>query len=319
MTTTKPITFTLQPANNKKLANLFGSQDANLQLIATRFKVEINNRGHDFTILGPKSATQKAQNTITQLFAATNSKKHLTKTELNLTMQTNEHTPKPQKQNHKIYTPKVTITPRSPHQTTYLNSITKYDLNFGIGPAGTGKTYLAVAYAVHALETELVSRIIITRPVVEAGEHLGYLPGDIAQKVDPYLRPIYDALYDMLGFSQVTKLIDNRIIEIAPLAFMRGRTLSDAIIILDEAQNTTTEQMKMFLTRIGFGSKAIVTGDITQIDLPKSQMPGLKHALEVLHGNKKIGFCFFDASDIVRHPLVQEIVTAYETYLTKNS
>lgn len=298
------LTFTLQPEDNQKLANLCGEHDKNLRQIEDYFNVEINNRGHEFNILGNKEDAQKAKQTILLLF---NETKHLTQADINLIM---ESTQQPEKITT-IHTPKAAIKPRTPNQIHYLNNIEKYDLNFGIGPAGTGKTYLAVAYAVQALETDQVSRIIITRPVVEAGERLGYLPGDIAQKVDPYLRPIYDALYEMLGFSQVTKLMDSRIIEIAPLAFMRGRTLNDAIIILDEAQNTTTEQMKMFLTRIGFDSKAIITGDITQIDLPKSQMPGLKNALDILKKIPDIGFCFFDSRDIVRHPLVQKIVEAY--------
>ena len=300
----KNLTFTLQPEDNKKLANLCGEHDKNLRQIEAFFNVEINNRGHEFTILGHKEDTQKAKQAILLLF---NEPKLLTQSEINLIMQSTE----PKQKITTIHTPKVTIKPRTGNQTTYLTNIEKHDLNFGIGPAGTGKTYLAVAYAVHALETEQVARIIITRPVVEAGERLGFLPGDIAQKVDPYLRPIYDALYEMLGFNQVTKLMDSRIIEIAPLAFMRGRTLNDAIIILDEAQNTTIEQMKMFLTRIGFDSKAIITGDITQIDLPKSQMPGLKNALNILKNISDIGFCFFDSRDIVRHPLVQKIVEAY--------
>lgn len=302
----KPLLFILQPEDNRKLANLCGEHDKNLRQIEAYFNVQINNRGHEFTILGNKEAAQKAKQAVLLLF---NETKHLTQAEINLIMQsTQQHAEKIVT----IHTPKITIKPRTKHQSTYLGNIEKYDLNFGIGPAGTGKTYLAVAYAVHALEAEQVGRIIITRPVVEAGERLGYLPGDIAQKVDPYLRPIYDALYEMLGFAQVNKLLDNRIIEIAPLAFMRGRTLNDAIIILDEAQNTTAEQMKMFLTRIGFDSKAIITGDITQIDLPKSQMPGLKNAIEILKGISGIGFCFFDSRDIVRHPLVQKIVEAYE-------
>jgi phosphate starvation-inducible PhoH-like protein len=295
--------FTLEPQDNKRLANLCGEHDRNLRQIEKYFKVEISNRGHEFNITGENESVQKAQHAILQLF---NTEKHITPEQINLVI----HPPQPTKTT--IYTPNLTIKPRTANQTQYLANIYQYDLIFGIGPAGTGKTYLAVAYAVNALETEQVSRIIIARPVVEAGEKLGYLPGDIAQKVDPYLRPIYDALYQMLGFNQVNKLIDNRIIEIAPLAFMRGRTLNDAIIILDEAQNTTVEQMKMFLTRIGFGSKAIVTGDITQIDLPKSQMPGLKNAIEILKHESDIGFNYFSSKDIVRHPLVQRIVEAYE-------
>ena len=209
-------------------------------------------------------------------------------------------------------TRRVSIRPRGKHQSTYIDSIRKYDLTFGIGPAGTGKTYLAVASAVEALEKEYVRRIVLVRPAVEAGERLGFLPGDLAQKVDPYLRPMYDALYEMVGFDRVSKLIDHNIIEVAPLAFMRGRTLNESFIILDEAQNTTVEQMKMFLTRMGFGSRAVVTGDITQIDLPRNQLSGLRHVLQVLDGVPDVSFTFFDARDVVRHDLVQRIVEAYE-------
>jgi phosphate starvation-inducible PhoH-like protein len=203
---------------------------------------------------------------------------------------------------------------RGANQQEYLRKIMTHDINFGVGPAGTGKTYLAVACAIEALQSEKVRKIILVRPAVEAGEKLGFLPGDMAQKVDPYLRPLYDALYDMLGFERVEKMIDKGIIEVAPLAFMRGRTLNDAFIILDEAQNTTVEQIKMFLTRVGFGSTAVVTGDVTQIDLPSEKMSGLRHVLEVLKHVEGISFTFFDARDVVRHPLVQRIVCAYEAY-----
>jgi len=213
-----------------------------------------------------------------------------------------------------IKTPGGAITPRGEHQKRYLSNILKYDLNFGIGPAGTGKTYLAVACAVQALEQETVSRLVLVRPAVEAGERLGFLPGDMTQKVDPYLRPLYDALYEMLGIDRVAKLIERNVIEIAPLAFMRGRTLNDAFVILDEAQNTTVEQMKMFLTRIGFGSTAVVTGDITQIDLPKGVKSGLCHVMDVLKNVQGIGFTYFDARDVVRHPLVKKILHAYQRF-----
>jgi phosphate starvation-inducible PhoH-like protein len=216
-----------------------------------------------------------------------------------------------------IKTPGGAITPRGEHQKRYLSNILEYDLNFGIGPAGTGKTYLAVACAVQALEQETVSRLVLVRPAVEAGERLGFLPGDMTQKVDPYLRPLYDALYEMLGIDRVAKLIERNVIEIAPLAFMRGRSLNDAFIILDEAQNTTVEQMKMFLTRIGFGSTAVVTGDITQIDLPKHVESGLRQATDVLREYQDIGFAFFSSADVVRHPLVQRIISAYEAYERK--
>ncbi|MFV1981938.1 MAG: PhoH family protein, partial [Thiohalomonadales bacterium] len=213
-----------------------------------------------------------------------------------------------------IQTPRRSITGRGPNQKNYLQDIIRNDLNFGIGPAGTGKTYLAVACAIQAFDQDEVRRIVLTRPAVEAGERLGFLPGDLAQKIDPYLRPLYDALYEMLGFEQVAKLIERNVIEVAPLAYMRGRTLNDSFIILDEAQNTTTEQMKMFLTRIGFNSTAVITGDITQIDLPRGQKSGLRHVIDVLKGVNDISFTFFQAKDVVRHPLVQKIVTAYDKY-----
>ncbi len=206
------------------------------------------------------------------------------------------------------------VRPRGANQRRYLQAIREHDLSFGIGPAGTGKTYLAVACAVQALEEERVARLVLTRPAVEAGERLGFLPGDLSQKVDPYLRPLYDALYEMLGFERVGRLIERHVIEVAPLAYMRGRTLNDAFVILDEAQNTTVEQMKMFLTRIGFGSTVVVTGDVTQVDLPPDRPSGLRHVLQVLRGVQGVSFTFFDASDVVRHPLVQAIVTAYEAH-----
>ncbi len=213
-----------------------------------------------------------------------------------------------------IKTPGATITPRGSNQKHYLQNILANDLNFGIGPAGTGKTYLAVACAVQALEQEKVSRLVLVRPAVEAGERLGFLPGDMTQKVDPYLRPLYDALYEMLGLDRVARLIERNVIEVAPLAFMRGRSLNDAFIILDEAQNTTVEQMKMFLTRIGFGSTAVVTGDITQIDLPRQTESGLRQVIEILKDSRDISFTFFSSQDVVRHPLVQRIISAYEKF-----
>jgi phosphate starvation-inducible PhoH-like protein len=218
-----------------------------------------------------------------------------------------------------VKTKRGLIKPRSPNQAQYIANIVQHDISFGIGPAGTGKTYLAVAAAVDALERQEIRRILLTRPAVEAGEKLGFLPGDLSQKVDPYLRPLYDALFEMLGFERVEKLMERNIIEVAPLAYMRGRTLNDAFIILDEAQNTTTEQMKMFLTRIGFNSKAVVTGDITQVDLPRSTKSGLRHALEVLQGVDGLSFNFFESKDVVRHPVVARIVQAYETFDAKQA
>jgi phosphate starvation-inducible PhoH-like protein len=206
------------------------------------------------------------------------------------------------------------VRPRGPNQKEYLHEILTHDINFGVGPAGTGKTYLAVAAAVDALERDQVRRILLVRPAVEAGERLGFLPGDLSQKIDPYLRPLYDALYEMLGFEKVAKLVERNVIEIAPLAYMRGRTLNESFVILDEAQNTTPEQMKMFLTRIGFGSTAVITGDITQIDLPRGQLSGLRQASEVLAHVKGISFTFFNARDVVRHPVVQRVVRAYDDY-----
>ena len=220
----------------------------------------------------------------------------------------------PEELNHLVKLKKTQIAPKSKHQNEYLDAIQKNDVNFGVGPAGTGKTYLAVAKAVEALEQEQVSRLVLTRPAVEAGEKLGFLPGDLAQKVDPYLRPVYDALYEMMGVDKVEKLISRHVIEVAPLAYMRGRTLNHAFIILDEAQNTTPQQMKMFLTRVGFGSRAVVTGDITQTDLPKQQASGLKQVLSILENVDGIGIQYFSARDVVRHPLVQNIVKAYEAY-----
>jgi phosphate starvation-inducible PhoH-like protein len=307
--------LSLEPQNNSRLAALCGQHDKNLKHIENYFEVEINYRGHDFSILGNKQDANDAKHALEILFAETLDKKQINVSDVNMAIQTivNKSGSKSNKQ-LAVKTPKVLIRPRTPNQAQYLSNLNQFDINFGIGPAGTGKTYLAVAYAVEALEKAIINRIIITRPVVEAGERLGYLPGDIAQKVDPYLRPIYDALFEMIGFDRVAKMLESRIIEIAPLAFMRGRTLNDAIIILDEAQNTTAEQMKMFLTRIGFGSQAIITGDITQTDLPKSQMHGLRNALNILKGEAKIGFINFEAEDIVRHPLVQRIVKAYEKY-----
>ena len=214
---------------------------------------------------------------------------------------------------------RLSIQPKSKHQNDYLKAIDQFDINFGVGPAGTGKTYLAVAKAVEALEKEEVSRLVLTRPAIEAGEKLGFLPGDLTQKVDPYLRPIYDALYEMVGFDKVEKLLLKHVIEIAPLAYMRGRTLNDSFIILDEAQNTTPTQMKMFLTRVGFNSKTLITGDITQTDLPNYQTSGLQHSLDVLQGIDDIGITFFGAADVVRHPLVKKIVQAYEDFEIKTS
>jgi phosphate starvation-inducible PhoH-like protein len=281
--------------------------------------VEISNRGNQFQIDGPDSAPQLAGELLQDLYNATREapmtpeRVHLFLQQAGLDVLASRHSHEDGAE-RLIHAHRSMIRARGANQTAYLGNILEQDINFGVGPAGTGKTYLAVACAVQALEREEVRRLVLVRPAVEAGERLGFLPGDLTQKVDPYLRPLYDALYEMLGFERVGKYIERNIIEIAPLAFMRGRTLNDAFVILDEAQNTTVEQMKMFLTRIGFGSTAVVTGDVTQIDLPKSVKSGLRHAIDVLDGVEGIGFSWFDARDVVRHPLVKKIVNAYERY-----
>ena len=316
--------ITFLPADNRRLSNFCGHFDAHLRQIEQRLKVEIANRGNQFKVTGFADAVKAACVVMQKLFDATNDEL-ITPEQVHLSMQESsvEQLLKPVPtdndsidtvENIFIKTKRGVIKGRGENQQDYLKKIMTYDINFGVGPAGTGKTYLAVACAVNALQSEKVRRIILVRPAVEAGEKLGFLPGDMAQKVDPYLRPLYDALYEMLGFEKVEKLIERNVIEVAPLAFMRGRTLNDSFIILDEAQNTTTEQIKMFLTRVGFGSTAVVTGDITQIDLPNEKMSGLKHVLQVLKEVDGVSFTFFGAKDVVRHPLVQRIVVAYERY-----
>jgi len=281
--------------------------------------VEINNRGNAFRVIGESAALiEKAGAILKQLYSVTDNETvtpdmvHLVlqQSVSQLVSEVNQDEGKPAL----VKTRKALIRGRTETQDHYLKNIQKHDVSFGVGPAGTGKTYLAVACAVAALEQEQVQRIILTRPAVEAGERLGFLPGDLAQKIDPYLRPLYDALYEMLGFDQVAKLMERQIIEIAPLAYMRGRTLNDAFVILDEAQNTTAEQMKMFLTRLGFNSVAVVTGDVTQVDLPRGTQSGLRHVIDVLKDVEGLGFTFFKAKDVVRHPLVQRIVTAYDDF-----
>lgn len=312
--------LTLTPADNNRLANLCGQFDAHLHLIEKRLGVEIANRGNQFNLKGSEQSVQTANALLLKLFEETN-KHTLTPEQVHLSMQeasldemTTQATAEDSEPVVFIKTKRGIIKGRGRNQQDYLHKIMTHDINFGVGPAGTGKTYLAVACAVAALQEEKIRRIILVRPAVEAGEKLGFLPGDLAQKVDPYLRPLYDALYEMLGFERVDKLIERNIIEVAPLAFMRGRTLNDSFIILDEAQNTTMEQIKMFLTRVGFGSTAVVTGDITQIDLPSEKLSGLRHVLEVLKAVEGISFTFFSTRDVVRHPLVQRIVSAYENY-----
>ena len=317
--------ITLLPADNRRLSNFCGQFDAHLHQIESRLNVEIANRGNQFKITG-FSAAVKATCIIMQKIFDITSEETITPEHIHLSLQESSIDQLLEEKTTStdavdtvfIKTKRGVIKGRGENQQNYLKKIQTNDINFGVGPAGTGKTYLAVACAVEALQSERVRRIILVRPAVEAGEKLGFLPGDMAQKVDPYLRPLYDALYDMLGFEKVEKLLEKNVIEVAPLAFMRGRTLNDSFIILDEAQNTTTEQIKMFLTRVGFGSTAVITGDITQIDLPTEKMSGLKHVLDVLKDVEGISFTRFGAKDVVRHPLVQRIVIAYERYEAKN-
>lgn len=307
--------FTLEPDDIERLANLAGPFDAHLRQIELKLGVEIANRGNIFRVTGPEPAVTAAQSLLTALYeeaAATTFDNHAIHLRLNDANVEHVVDRSYVAQDVAIKVKRGTVRGRGANQAKYLHAIATHDINFGIGPAGTGKTFLAVASAVEALNESRVQRLILVRPAVEAGEKLGFLPGDLSQKVDPYLRPLYDALYEMLGVEKVVKLLEKNVIEIAPLAYMRGRTLNDAYVILDEAQNTTIEQMKMFLTRLGFGSTAVVTGDLTQIDLPKHVKSGLRDAIEVLRDVDGASFTFFEARDVVRHPLVQRIVTAYE-------
>ncbi|MBS0365152.1 MAG: PhoH family protein [Proteobacteria bacterium] len=304
--------FTLEPADNARLASVCGPLDGHLHLLETRLDVRIQRRGAGFRVSGTQAPL--AESLLRELFALSASQP-ITAEQVHLALRERESGPPPAEGTageHGVRVPRGGIRARGAHQRDYLDHIRRRDLTFGIGPAGTGKTYLAVACAVEALQDEKVRRLILVRPAVEAGERLGFLPGDLTQKVDPYLRPMYDALYEMMGFDRVSRFIERNVIEVAPLAFMRGRSLNDSLIILDEAQNTTVEQMKMFLTRIGFGSRAVVTGDVTQTDLPAGRPSGLSHVIEVLRGVEGVAFTFFDARDVVRHPLVQRIVKAYE-------
>lgn len=299
--------------NSDQRASLFGEYQKNIKDLEIWFDVKCRQQASSITLDGKDSDVLKAQACLDAFinFAKKGELNERKASEL-LMMYKNDQQPDDLK--HIVKLKKTRIAPKSGHQNDYLEAIDKFDVNFGIGPAGTGKTYLAVAKAVEALELEQVSRLVLTRPAVEAGEKLGFLPGDLAQKVDPYLRPVYDALYEMLGFDKVEKLISRHVIEVAPLAYMRGRTLNHAFVILDEAQNTTPQQMKMFLTRVGFGSRAVITGDITQTDLPNHQSSGLKQVLSILESVEGIGFSYFSAKDVVRHPLVQNIVRAYERH-----
>ncbi len=331
LTETITQSVTLEPDDARRLANLCGQFDEHLHQIERRLNVEIRNRGNNFQLLGSQTATDVASKLIESLYAETVDGQDLSADNIHLALQPSyleSIMQSPQSDTSAaavavgeeqypitlIRTKKCTVKPRGANQQKYVRAVQTNDINFGVGPAGTGKTYLAVACAVESLLKDEVERILLVRPAVEAGEKLGFLPGDLSQKVDPYLRPLYDALYEMLGFETVDKLIERNVIEVAPLAYMRGRTLNNAFVILDESQNTTREQMKMFLTRIGFGSTAVINGDPSQIDLPRGQQSGLKHAIDVLDTVNGISFTYFTAKDVVRHPLVQRIVEAYEAF-----
>jgi len=305
--------FDLGGDDNTRLANLCGPLDENLRLLEERLGVRIRRRGDSFRVSGALAAS--AEDTLRELFDLTLTEE-VTPERVHLALRDRAAGEPPADADSReqgVHVPRGGIRARGKHQRDYLAHIRGGDLTFGIGPAGTGKTYLAVACACEALQADRVRRIVLVRPAVEAGERLGFLPGDLTQKVDPYLRPMYDALYEMMGFDRVARFIERNVIEVAPLAFMRGRSLNDSFIILDEAQNTTIEQMKMFLTRIGFGSRAVVTGDVTQTDLPAGRQSGLAHVVDVLRDVPGVAFTFFDAGDVVRHPLVQRIVQAYES------
>ncbi len=309
----KPAEVSFTPVDNQRLANLCGVLDENLRQIETAFDVVIARRGERFALTGQSGQTQLAAQALEKFYAQARRNLSVEDVQLGL-VEVSRAKVVADGDTPQLRTRRPDLHGRTPRQVGYLEQIQKHDITFAIGPAGTGKTYLAVASAVDALERDHVKRIVLVRPAVEAGERLGFLPGDMAQKVDPYLRPLYDALYDLMGYDKVAKLLERSAIEVAPLAFMRGRTLSHAFVILDEAQNTTPEQMKMFLTRIGFGSKAVVTGDVTQIDLPRGHKSGLIEAAAVLKRVRGIAFTHFQSSDVVRHPLVQRIVNAYERY-----
>lgn len=310
----KPVELSFSPVDNERLANLCGALDANIKHIETALDVSIARRGETFSVNGNLDSSRIAAKALQQFYEQ--AENHLSLEDIQLGLieaSRGSDVAVPTPDAPVLQTRRRDLHGRTPRQVQYIKQVQEYDITFGIGPAGTGKTYLGVACAVDAYERDAVKRIVLVRPAVEAGERLGFLPGDLAQKVDPYLRPLYDALYDLMGFEKVGKLFERGTIEIAPLAYMRGRTLNHSFIILDEAQNTTPEQMKMFLTRMGFGSRAVVTGDVTQIDLAKSQKSGLIEAATILADVRGIAFTHFLSEDVVRHPLVQRIVNAYET------
>jgi len=308
----------LQPEDNNRLANLCGALDENIKQIETALEVNINRRGGTFNISGNQTNTRLAAQMLESFYARAKKPIELEDIQLGL-VELNKLKPDEVKTDAMpiLMTRRGDLHGRTPRQVEYLQQIQEHDITFGIGPAGTGKTYLAVASAVDAMTRDRVKRIVLVRPAVEAGERLGFLPGDLSQKVDPYLRPLYDALYDLAGYDAVNKMFERGAIEVAPLAYMRGRTLNQSFIILDEAQNTTPEQMKMFLTRIGFGTKAVITGDVTQIDLQRHQKSGLVEAEKILKNVKGIAITHFLSADVVRHPLVQKIINAYEDYESK--
>ena len=309
----RPVELILSPVDNERLANLCGALDENLRQIEAALDVSISRRGERFTLRGAPERAARAAAVLQQFYMAARHSISVDDVQLGLVEARSRRAADPE-DGPVLMTRRADLRGRTPRQRQYLQNILDHDVTFAVGPAGTGKTYLAVACAVDALERDGVKRIVLVRPAVEAGERLGFLPGDLAQKVDPYLRPLYDALYDLLGFDKAQKLFDRGAIELAPLAYMRGRTLNHAFIILDEAQNTTPEQMKMFLTRIGFGAKAVVNGDVTQVDLPRGSKSGLVEAQRILAGVRGIAFSSFRSDDVVRHPLVQRIVDAYERH-----
>lgn len=332
------VNFSLTPHDNRRLAKLCGQCDEHLRQVEDQYSVKITNRGNEFKIVGDEACVNAASLVLNALYQEASDTQEITPDTVHLALQENKLTSAAKNGNGKaknsmngqtksnntkeevlVHTKKGAIKARTSNQKIFVDAIQNHAVNFGIGPAGTGKTYLAVACAVLALEKEEISRILLVRPVVEAGENLGFLPGDFVQKIDPYLRPLYDALNEMLGNERVQKLLEKNVIEIAPLAYMRGRTLNDSFIILDESQNCTKEQMKMFLTRIGFGSTAVITGDITQVDLPRGKYSGLRHAMEVLSEIKGISFTYFNEHDVVRHPLIESIVRAYTEHEKKGA